>query len=334
MSDEMVLLLFDTFHPCWDEETVFWAGEDVEGLRRLRELGMLKEKNGIYSLTSHGRETFQELCRQWFCENKPGSASLGDKEQEIFLWRTRFQYILDGGFAARWGAKDYYPGKVLEYAPALSQQEMYALHNPSSVEWTYCSHPYVEKIKSHFPVTGLKAREVTPLSRDAARSWLDENNIPVGSFEVDLLLLGRYDFAYYMNFSKHPNDPLGLVNSDKFFFFRAQPPFSKQLPFFLESIGKIHLFLLNQRHMYIPGYVDLDSADQDSLNWLVWVVETEEDVFALLRLLVPMGQILIEPAKPMDIWVLSIEELRKVKEKHETIYDLFSSIGHPIVRNL
>ena len=334
LKDDTVLLLFDKDHPCWDEETIALAGEDGEGLQRLKALGLLQETNSIYSLTEKGKNAFKELCKAQFVVVEPGTAPSDYEEQEKILWRTRLQCLLDNSFIARWGIKEYHTGKILDYVPGLSGQEICRLQNFTSLEWTYLSNPDVEKIKREFPVTGLKAREIQPWNLEQISAWLEGNRIFTEQFVVDLLYLSRYDFAYYMKFPKHPNDVHGLINADRFFFFRALPPFEEHLPIFLETIGKVHLFLLNQRHMYIPGYVDLDWADQDSLSWVIWVTETEEEALSLLAQLSPFGSSLIEPAKPMDIWIISIEGLKGVKEKQETLFDLFSFMAHPVARTI
>ncbi|MGB4097221.1 MAG: hypothetical protein WBJ85_05905, partial [Acetomicrobium sp.] len=79
---------------------------------------------------------------------------------------------------------------------------------------------------------------------------------------------------------------------------------------------------------------DLDWADQDSLSWVIWVTETEEEALSLLSQLSYFGSSLIEPAKPMDIWIISIEGLKGVKEKQETLFDLFSFMAHPVARTI
>ena len=95
--------------------------------------------------------------------------------------------------------------------------------------------------------------------------------------------------------------------------FSTLPPFDQSCKKYRHH-WKIHLFLLNQRRLYIPGYVDVDSADQDSLNWVVWVVDTEKEAISMHGLLAPMGESLIGPAHPMDVWVISLEALRNVEK--------------------
>ena len=332
MSDEMVLLLFDHLHPCWNEESVFLAGEDPESLGRLHVEGLLDKNNDRYFLSAKGIDVFKTLSSQWFCETVPVEESLDEAAQKYFLWRTTFQSLLDRSFVARWGAKDYHLGLHLEYSPALSGKDFF-VNESSHIVWTYDSHPLVKKMKEDFSLSGVKAREKTPRTLEEIKEWHKLNNVPSSFFYVDLLLLGRYDFAYYMHYPKHPNDVLGLVNADKFFCFQAPKPF-EHVDSYIETIGKVHLFLLNQRRMYIPGYVDLDSADQDSLNWIIWIVDTEEEALSLHKILDPMGESLIGPARPLDVWILSLEALRNVHEKYEMVYDLFPHVAHSVIRSI
>lgn len=333
MEDEAVLLLFDEGHPCWDEETVKLVGEDSEGLKRLESLGLLKKRGDIYSLTDMGRNAYTDICKNQFIEARPGMAPEELSEQRRSLWRTRLQVLLDNSFIARWGVKEFHPGIVLKYVPGLKGEQIVLLKG-NDLMWTYLSNPDVQRIKSHFSVTGLKAREMRPPNLDEICMWLEENGISSESFTVDLLFLSRYDFAYYMQFPKHPNDTLGLVNADRFFFFKASTPFEDHIKDYIETIGKVHLFLMNQRHICLPGYYDLDLADQDSLSWVIWVTETEEEALRLADCINPFGQSLIEPAKPMDIWIISTEKLKEIREKQETLFDLFSLIAYPVARTI
>ena len=333
MEDEAVLLLFDEDHPCWDEETVKLAGEDNEGLKRLESLGLLKNMEDIYSLTDMGRNAYTDICKNQFIEARPGMAPEELSEQRRSLWRTRLQVLLDNSFIARWGVKEFHPGIVLKYVPGLKGEQIVLLKG-YDLRWTYLSNPDVQRIKSHFSVTGLKAREMRPPNLDEICMWLEENGISSESFTVDLLFLSRYDFAYYMQFPKHHNDILGLVNADRFFFFKASTPFEDHIKDYIETIGKVHLFLMNQRHICLPGYYDLDLADQDSLSWVIWVTETEEEALRLADCIKPFGQSLIEPAKPMDIWIISTEKLKEIREKQETLFDLFSLIAYPVARTI
>lgn len=333
MDYETILLLFDRDHPCWDEETLVLIGEDCRGLKKLEDLGFLEADNGIYSLTEKGRQAFKKLCIEQFIDEEPATSPKSFQEKRQSLWRTRLQVLLDNSFTSRWGLKEFYPGKALKYVPPLRESQIFELKD-NHIDWTYLCHESVVKIKEHFNLTGLKAREATPPGIEEIKAWMEENEISRESFVVDLFFLSRYDFAYYMQFPKHPNDILGLVNADRFFFFRASPPFEDHIKDYIETIGKVHLFLMNQRHICLPGYYDLDLADQDSLSWVIWVTETEEEALRLADCVKPFGQSLIEPARPMDIWIISAEKLKEIREKQETLFDLFSLIAHPVARTI
>ena len=119
----------------------------------------------------------------------------------------------------------------MDYVPGLSGQEISSSKlYKFGMDLSFKSR--CRKDKREFPVTGLKAREIQPWNLEQISAWLEGNRIFTEQFVVDLLYLPRYDFAYYMKFPKHPNDVHGLINADRFFFFRALPPFEEHLPIF------------------------------------------------------------------------------------------------------
>jgi hypothetical protein len=92
------------------------------------------------------------------------------------------------------------------------------------------------------------------------------------------------------------------------------------------------MFLMMLRHMILPGYVDLDSLDQDGINWLLYVYEREEDAVKCAALLSPFEKNLAGPAAPLDVWALSLEALWDRDGTVETIHDLLPFAAHPIWR--
>jgi hypothetical protein len=151
--------------------------------------------------------------------------------------------------------------------------------------------------------------------------------------EADLLYKSRYDFQAYLQFSESlccPCDPCGLLNTDRFFCFFAPAPEDRDA--LLTILGEFHMFLAMMRRMYLPGYVDLDSLDQDGINWLLYVYEREEDALKCAAALTPLGRNLAGPAAPMDLWSLSIEAIKGRDGTVESVHDLLPFAAHPIWR--
>jgi hypothetical protein len=161
---------------------------------------------------------------------------------------------------------------------------------------------------------------------------LEEKNIKRGTFTPDLLFLSRYDFEYYSDVPPDPNDRYSFLNSDRMFCFNSPEPEEKNLQFFIDRIAEVHLLMMNYRHIYLPGYTHMDTANQENLNWFVWITRTEREAEQLVSLLGKFGKDLIKPALPLDIYTFSHEGLASVGEKSETIYDLLFHHAHAIAK--
>ena len=102
----------------------------------------------------------------------------------------------------------------------------------------------------------------------------------------------------------------------------------------LASVAKFHLWLNTLRRMMIPGYVDRDTQEQDSVSWLVFTTEREDEAAELAEELGKFGEKLVENANPCEIWTVSMEALENVKEKRELIWELLPDIAHPAQRTI
>lgn len=183
-----------------------------------------------------------------------------------------------------------------------------------------------------WPVTGLAARRIASPPADASARWFENLGEVPAVFETDLLYLSRYDFQAYTSFDPLPGDRWGLLNADRFFCMDSPSPETVSLEWFLGTVGRFQLALEVLRRMVLPGFMDLDSHDQDGINWLVFLFETEKEAERCVSLLAHFGQDLIRPAIPMDVWALSFEALEAFSEKAETIHDLLPVIGKAVVR--
>lgn len=144
---------------------------------------------------------------------------------------------------------------------------------------------------------------------------------------ADLLFLCYYDFKYYSEL-RHPNDELGLINADRFFF-----SLENGIEKCAELVSSYHAWLNELRHELIPGLLDLDSLQQDSVNWLVFVRDTEAEALRLRDELAALGSAaMIAPAAPMEIWTLSLERLENFPPKQDVIWELLPQTANPVFR--
>jgi hypothetical protein len=86
--------------------------------------------------------------------------------------------------------------------------------------------------------------------------------------------------------------------------------------------------------MMIPGYVDRDTQEQDSVSWLIFTTEREDEAAAMAEELGKFGEKLVENANPCEIWTVSMEALENVTEKRELIWELLPEIAHPAQRTI
>ena len=321
-----LLLLFDQENPCWTEELVRIAEEDPAPLGRMLGDGLLAKEGKLFFLTGEGREAFREEAAADYLPAVPGTPG-SDPGKDLF--RTRLRLLLDKKHIQRWGVKEFVPfARFL--IPPLQDEELFT--RSSCFEWLWPSSPIIGQMRDDWPLTGLAARRETPPAPDAAAKWFEAKGTFPAYFEADLLHLSRYDFQAYAHIPRSPNDPWGILNADRFFCMQAQPPRASNTDGYLATIGRFQLALEVLRRMVLPGFIDLDSFDQDGINWLLFVFGREEEAEACVSLLAPFGLDLILGSMPMDVWALSFEALMHFSGKAETIHDLIPVIGKPVVR--
>jgi hypothetical protein len=299
---EDVLLLFDEGRSCWTE-TMAELVEPGSGdkLKGLLEEGLLARDGEVYFLTRAGAERFRLAAEEFFLPLRPGLPGAGDRRREAN--RTLLQMLLDRRHLQRWGLKEYC--KPFRFVvPDLRDEELFSTLDEADagsakkLSWRYPEHPVFVNMARDFPLVGLTAREESPPAPGRLAAWMSEN-VPRGRvMEADLLYKSRYDFQAYAHFPKLPGDPCGLLNTDRFLFFFAPPPDPPEnVPALLTTLGEFHMFLTMLRRMYLPGYVDRDSLDQDGINWLVYVYENECDALRCAERLAPFGRALAGPGR-------------------------------------
>lgn len=325
MEGAEVLLLFDADHPCWDGPLVELAGEDSGILQVLVEDGFLIPLERGYCLAPKGREAFRELAAENFLEALPGDVS-DDLPRD--LARNRLELLLDRSFLGRWGQKEMHPRARLPLFPDLSGEALCSCEG-NCWKWTYPEHPLYREFDTAFPAYAVAA---PPPPITSFEAWKNQHDAPEGDLEADLLLIHRYDFEIYMKYPAQPNDRLNFLNTDRFFFRFIEGDCRGRMREMMEEVGRLHLALLLQRRVLLPWYFDVDNEEQDSVFWWFWVTETEGEAQELVRFFGPHGPMLIDPARPFEVWALSMEALESVGERRETLWDLMEDIGHPVAR--
>ena len=323
---EMTLTMFDDKAPCWTKELFALAGEDASGLESLVKEGLLDFSQGIYSLTQAGITEFVRLKKELFIEGTPG---IRPDDPQKSVKRTKLRLLLDSAHLQRWGIKVYHMGQDLVFYPDLSKKELLSFEN-GSLDWKYEDSYLYKRICEDFKPSFIEGRRTDLVPPERIAEWLKTNSASPGKLEIDLLYLCHYDFMHYRDFAGHPNDELKLINTDRFLFKFPGADIKDDL----ETIAKFHLWLNTLRRMLIPGYVDRDTQEQDSISWLIFVTDKEEETKALAEKLGRFGEKLVKNANPCEIWTVSAEALENVGEKRELIWELLPDIAHPVQRTL
>ncbi len=327
MGLERVLLLFEASRPCWDRANVELAGEDPHGLEALRREGLLEEQKGVYRLSPLGKECFRREAAACYLDAAPGDFS-GDGV--LAVRRHRLALLLDRAFVGRWGEKTFLPGAELPFLPPRSG-EIFQRTEGEGFLWTYPRNPFLRELDRRCPAP--RSPEAPAPDLEDLERWRAREGVPWKTLELDLLGLQRYDVDHYRHFPPHPHDRLGLMNTDRLScFFSPDPLRENFLEEVLLRVGRLHLALKVQRQIFLCWRFDHDMEEQPSANWVFWVTETEDEARRSAARLEPFGERLLEGARPLDLWTLSLEVLRAVTRPHETFWDLFAETAHAVGR--
>ncbi len=323
---ESALLCFDEQHPCWTAEMFPLAGLDEKKAECLLKQGSLAFDDGIYYLTKEGAELFKRAAQDNFLPINPG---LPTHDKRLSASRSKLILLLDRRHLQRWGIKEYVSPFCFD-VPDIPDEELFNLEG-DRLEWQYLkTQPFITMLRD-FPMTGTAARRKPAPSLEFIKGWLNRNVRSRRTSVYDLLYRSRYDFQVYAEFKPLPADPCSLLNTDRFIFSFAPKPVKENLNAYLMLIGEFHMMLTMLRRMYMPGYTDLDSHDQDSVSWLMLTFEHEEDSIMCAEMLKSYSDFFEEPAGPFDIWSISMEALNRA-EYAEMIWELLSFTAHPISR--
>lgn len=324
---EQTLLLFDEKFPCWDEETVALADGDAASLCELEERGLLAEAGNGYVLTAEGEKMRVKLAR----ESSLPVSHIGEFNAEQALWNNRFYHLMDcraftGLFPM--GLKEYTVDETLAFAPALTRNELWTREG-GRTRYIWPEHKLVKSFLKRFSDWGMASRGKPAPGQAAMDEWRAASGAQTGTANFNLVLRGRYDFDAYRQLERLPDDIFHLKDADRFCFLRTSDKTPEEI---YDVIGGLHLFMLNQRRVYIPGYADDDSMDQENWTMLVLVADTEAELDEVVERYATDGQNLIEPAMPMYVIGTSVERLRRMRKPKANYYDWFGEDTVHIVR--
>lgn len=323
MNRERVLLLFDESRPYWTEELMELAGEDPAVAVALEKEGLLKGLQGGFCLTPEGREAFRRWAAESYLESLPGEEP-GDPVMEGL--KLQAALLFERGFRGFQGTKKVTVSPGLEYFPRVPRDELFSLSG-GTIGWNLLEHPLVMKIVASFARDRDAEGEKLPdLERDVDALGLER--VP---WSPHILCINQCDYAYYWR-SRSDTDRWGLLNTDRLFLNLVPDPQGFDLEAAASDMAAFSLFLLDNRHVYLPGCFDIDIQQQSSFSWWFWATRTEEEARELaLRLAIP-GRDLVTPAEPTDAWVISLESLGASGHKAASFYEFVDDLALPVTR--
>ena len=97
---------------------------------------------------------------------------------------------------------------------------------------------------------------------------------PDGRLCVDFVLRARADFNHYKNYPQLESDKYKFLDADRLFVQKVRGEPEELLPF----IGKLHIFLTEQRRIFLPGWFDIDHDQNEDWILLALVTDTEPEL--------------------------------------------------------
>ena len=328
---ENLLLLFTEELPCWNHEAVSVAGESPEGLEPLTESGDLARLGAGYVLTPQGLLTRERVADELYLPLTPAGRILTDESEadELLGLNVMVQYM-DRAFMTDWGIKEVTVRENFPIMPCLEDGEYFAFEG-GRVKALWPSHELVRRFLEAFPNWGVSARKFPAPGAVALDLWAEKNSLRYGSLCVDFVLRARADFNHYKNYPQFESDKYKFLDADRLFVQKVRGEPEGLLPF----IGRLHIFLTEQRRIFLPGWFDIDHDQNEDWILLALVTDTEPELESLTKTLRSWGHELIDPVNPLYILGTSIERLRGQREQSRqkrTIYDWFQEEAVRIIR--
>lgn len=323
MSEERVLLLFEESRPFWTERLVEMAGEDPLLLEKLAEKGLLKKTKGGFCLTDEGRGVFGKWAAESWLEALPA----GDPE-DLLLEGMKLETALlfERGFKGFHGTKQVIVSPELEFFPDILPKDLFSVAG-DRVRWLFRDDPGISGLMKAFP----RDREQGYESLKELEQRVSDGGMLRTPWSPHLLCINQCDYAYYWR-SRRDTDRWGLLNADRMFLNIVSDPASFTLADAAHDIAAFSLFLLDNRHVYLPGCFDIDTQQQSTFTWWFWATETQVEAEDLSTRLGAAGRSLITPAEPTDAWTISIEALKDYDNEAESFYEFVDDLAIPITR--
>ncbi len=323
--NESLLTRFSAEHPCWTESLLSRAGEEISDLAELERDGLLDRgsSNGteFFSLSSAGRAAFAAAAAEMFLDEQPGRAP---ENPARCLMTTELWLELERTNLQRWGLKRYLFRPRIPVRPALPRERVWSAED--GLKWKYLDDPVFKSVMEANPAPAIGERTCHARDDGALEKWTAQ---PADFFSPDLFYITNYDFQNYLDFRGHPGDRMKLINTDRFAFSAASTAEER-----LDVLGAMHRWLWTLRRLQIPGWLDVDSHEQDSVSWLIFFTRTQDEALAAQAELKKFGDALIAPVNPMEIWTLSLESLKNCPARQEVIWDVLPACGHPVCLTL
>lgn len=323
MRLERVLLLFDENRPFWTERLVEMAGEDPLMLEKLEEKGFLKKAGGGFFATDEGRSKFREWATESWLEALPGGEP-GDLPLESRKLETAL--LFERGFKGFQGTKQVIVSPKLEIFPDIPVTDLFSISN-GSIQWLFGKNPLVSELVKSFP----RDREQGSEDLRELERRVREGGMTRVPWSPHLLCINQCDYAYYWR-NRVDTDRWGLLNADRLFLNVVCDPEHFTIADAARDVASFSLFLLDNRHVYLPGCFDIDTQQQSAFTWWFWATETQEEAKALAARLSSAGRNLVSPAEPTDAWTISIEALRDYDSKAESFYEFVDDLAISVTR--
>lgn len=325
---ENLLLLFTQELPCWNEETIKLAGENPDGLKFLCESGDLQQINNIYILTEKGIKTREGAAKDLYLPvTPPGEIIINESKAREMLDLNIMTQLMDKAFLTDWGIKEITIRENFQIMPCLDDDK-YFIFDGERVKAAWPDSHEIKKFLADFPNVGVSARKFQAPGQIKLDEWARVNNFRYGNLCIDFVMRARADFNHYKNYPQLESDKYKFLDADRLFVQKVSGDYKNLLPF----IGKLHIFLTEQRRIFLPGWFDIDHDENEDWNLIAFITDTESELENLTLTLRKFGHDLINPVNPVYILGSSIERLRNQHEQKRTIYDWFQDETIRIMR--
>lgn len=323
MNGERVLLLFDESRPFWTGRLVEMAGEDPSVLEGLASEGLLQRTGEGFCLTGKGIGKFREWAAESWLDASPG----GEPEDTLAEgMKLETALLFERGFKGFQGTKRVIVSPKLEVFPAIPPESLFSLKG-DSISWSFRENQEISEMMKAFP----RDREPGEEKLEELERRISGAKTPRSPWSPHLLCINQCDYVYYWR-SRADTDRWGLLNADRLFLNVVPDPANFSLEEAAGDIAAFSLFLLGNRHVYLPGCFDIDVHQQSAFTWWFWATATQDEAHSLAARIGTLGRDLVSPAEPTDAWTISLEALNRYDRKAESFYEFVDDLAIPVTR--